>query len=123
MLKKFIKWIFKIFGFFLIVSALYGTEIKVLVDDDYPPFVFKNNEGKLQGIIIDEWELFSKKNGIKVLFDGSDWEKTLGKMRDGQGEVLDTLFYKNDREKYLDYGKPYYEVNVNVYYGNSGKIS
>lgn len=121
MLKKFIKWIFKIFGFFLIVSALYGTEIKVLVDDDYPPFVFKNNEGKLQGIIIDEWELFSKKNGIKVLFDGSDWEKTLGKMRDGQGEVLDTLFYKNDREKYLDYGKPYYEVNVNVYYGNSGK--
>lgn len=36
-------------------------KIRVVMDDNYPPYVFRNEEGELKGILIDYWELWEKK--------------------------------------------------------------
>lgn len=40
--------------------------IRVVMDDNYHPFVFKDEQGKLRGIIIDQWRLWEEKNGIRA---------------------------------------------------------
>ena len=40
--------------------------IRVVMDDNYPPYVFKDDQGQLKGIIVDQWSLWEKKTGIHV---------------------------------------------------------
>lgn len=40
--------------------------IRVVVDNNYPPFAFQSNEGVLQGILIDQWRAWETKTGIKA---------------------------------------------------------
>ena len=43
--------------------------ITVVSDDNYPPYIFRNSNGNIQGIIVDEWGLWEKENRHKVKFD------------------------------------------------------
>lgn len=40
--------------------------IRVVMDDNYPPFVLRDSEGKLQGILVDEWRLWENHTEIKA---------------------------------------------------------
>ena len=39
-------------------------EITVVLDDNYPPYIFRDEKGHLQGILVDEWRLWEEKTGI-----------------------------------------------------------
>ena len=43
-----------------------AESISVVLDDNYPPYVFRNSEGELQGILVDQWNLWSRTTGVKV---------------------------------------------------------
>ncbi|MBA3075413.1 MAG: transporter substrate-binding domain-containing protein, partial [Anaerolineae bacterium] len=49
------------------------STLKVVIDNNYPPFSFLDEQGKLQGILIDRWKLWERKTGIKVEITGLDW--------------------------------------------------
>ena len=57
------------------------SAINVVMDDNYPPFIFRDGEGKLQGILIDEWALWEKKTGVKVNLVAEDWNKAIGDIK------------------------------------------
>ena len=40
--------------------------LTVVIDDSYPPYVFRDQAGRLQGIRKDVWDLWSARTGIKV---------------------------------------------------------
>ena len=40
--------------------------IRVVMDNNYAPYAFQSDQGKLQGILIDQWKEWEKKTGIKV---------------------------------------------------------
>lgn len=44
--------------------------IRVVMDNAYAPYVFQSDEGKLQGILIDQWQAWEKKTGIKAEIHG-----------------------------------------------------
>ena len=48
--------------FFVVAAAgaqsVPPRSIRVVMDDNYPPFVFRDSEGGLQGILIDQWRLW-----------------------------------------------------------------
>lgn len=44
--------------------------ITVVLDDNYPPFAFRNQAGELQGILIDQWRLWTDKTGIQASLRG-----------------------------------------------------
>lgn len=97
-------------------SAIESKIIKVVMDDNYPPFSFKDNNGKLQGITIEQWKLFEKKSGLKVEITGQDWNKAYQAMLDGKFDVIDTISYNKDREKILDFTKPYATIDVPIFF-------
>ena len=86
------------------------------MDNNYPPFVFTDNEGKLQGILVDEWRLWESQTGIKAEIHGMNWSEALQRMRAGEFDVIDPLFKTQERTAYWDFSKPYRRIDVPVFF-------
>jgi diguanylate cyclase (GGDEF)-like protein/PAS domain S-box-containing protein len=97
------------------------TTLKVVLDNNYPPFTFLDDNGNLQGILIDRWKLWEKKTGIEVEITGLDWNEALARMQAGEFDVIDTIFLTESRAQIYDFSSPYQEIEVPIYFNN--KIS
>ena len=117
--------------FFLLISLLTGcqqntkvipisglTTLRVVMDNNYPPYTFLDQEGQLQGILIDRWRLWEKKTGIKVEITGLDWSEALRRMEAGEFDVIDTIFVTEARTKIYEFSEPYQEIEVPIYFNN-----
>ena len=93
--------------------------ITVVSDDNYPPYIFRDTNGNLQGILIDEWTLWEKKTGIKVKFIGMDWAKAQRFIAEGRADVIDTMFLTEERARLYDFSKPYVTIEVPVFFHNN----
>jgi len=94
-------------------------QIRVLCDDNYPPYVFRDDTGAIQGIIPDQWQAWSSVTGIKVVFDAMDWAKAQEEMRAGKADVIDSIFRTPERERIYDFLTPYADLPVSVYFHKS----
>lgn len=90
--------------------------IRVVMDDNYPPYVFKNDQGELQGIIVDQWGLWEKNTGIHVEITGTDWGEAQRRMQAGEFDVIDTIFRNEKREAIYDFSKPYARLDVPLFF-------
>ena len=90
--------------------------LQVVMDDNYPPFVFKDGDGTLQGILVDQWNLWEKKTGIHVEIHAMDWAEALRRMKAGEFDVIDTAFQTKEREDWLDFTKAYKQIEVPIYF-------
>ena len=102
------------------ISFVYAEKkITVVTDDNYPPYIFRDKDGNLQGILVDQWNLWSSRTGVKVYLKGMDWAKALAAMKKGEADVIDTLFWTEERTNYFDYGNPYATIEVPVFFEQS----
>jgi len=90
--------------------------IRVVMDDNYPPYVFKDDNGQLKGITIDQWGLWEKKTGIHVEVSGMDWGEAQRRMQAGEFDVIDTIFRNEKRESIYDFTKPYARLDVPLFF-------
>ncbi len=101
------------------VLAVATSEIKtinVVMDDNYPPYSFRDSQGDLQGITHDQWKLFEQKTGITVNITGMTWNKAYESMTHGEFDVIDTISYREERAKIFDYTEPYATIDVPIYF-------
>ncbi|SHI22114.1 PAS domain S-box-containing protein/diguanylate cyclase (GGDEF) domain-containing protein [Desulfosporosinus lacus DSM 15449] len=120
----FLFWILSLT--FLLIQATHVNaappEIKtisVVMDDSYPPYAFRDSQGNLQGITLDQWKLFEQKTGIKVTITGMNWNKAYESMINGEFDVIDTISYNADRAKIFDYSNPYATIDVPIFFHKS----
>ena len=92
--------------------------ISVVMDDNYPPYVFRDSQGNLQGILVDQWALWSKKTGIQAELYAMDWADALDGMRAGKYDVIDTAFQNEERDTWLDFSAPYVTIDVPIFHSN-----
>jgi PAS domain S-box-containing protein len=93
-----------------------SRSIRVVMDDNYPPFSFKDSNGKQQGILIDQWRLWEEKTGVKVEISAMDWGKALSLMKGGNFDVIDTIFKTDERSTWLDFSHPYAKLEVPIFF-------
>lgn len=86
------------------------------MDDNYPPFVFRTADGKLQGILIDQWRLWQQQTGINVTISAMDWADAIRRMRAGEFDVIDTIFQTDERTTYLDFTTAYARLDVPIFF-------
>ncbi|MDX9976812.1 MAG: transporter substrate-binding domain-containing protein [Candidatus Cloacimonadales bacterium] len=91
------------------------TELKIAIDNNYPPYFFNEDNGKYQGILYDKWKKWENKTGIKVIFIAENWEEAIESVKSGEVHVLETAFYTAERAVFLEYGKPYADIKVPVF--------
>jgi len=90
--------------------------IRIVMDDNYPPYVFRDDKGHLKGILLDQWRLWEKKTGIRTEIRAMDWAEAQRRMQAGEFDVIDTIFHNQSREKIYDFSKPYARIDVPVFF-------
>ena len=106
----------------VILVPLTGTagplprEIRVVMDDNYPPFIFKAPDGALQGILVDQWQLWEQKTGVKIKLHAMDWVEAQRRMDAGEFDVIDTLFKNQARLAKYDFTPPYQKIDQPIYF-------
>jgi diguanylate cyclase (GGDEF)-like protein/PAS domain S-box-containing protein len=89
--------------------------ITVVADDNYPPYIFRNAAGAVDGYLVDAWKRWEEKTGVRVELVATDWAKAQDIMARGQADVIDTIFRTPEREGYLAFSKPYADLPVPLY--------
>ncbi|MCM8595451.1 EAL domain-containing protein [Accumulibacter sp.] len=96
-------------------TAARPAVLTVAIDDNYPPFVYRDGDGGLAGYLVDLWDLWARKTGVRVKLLGSDWLVAQQRIADRQAEVIDTVFRTPSREQTLDFSPPYEKIPVSIY--------
>ena len=104
---------------FSLLMAMSGASampksIVVALDDNYPPYVFRDRDGQMKGYLIDVWALWSKKSGIRADLRPSDWSAALEAFAGGEAQVIDTVFNTPARQKVMDFTAPYADLPVPI---------
>lgn len=95
------------------------TSIRVVLDDNYPPYIFRNRDGQVQGILKDLWDLWQQRTGIAVDFRPMDWGKARATMEGGQADVIDTIFETEARRQVYEFSRPYASIEVPIFFHQS----
>ncbi|MHC1700901.1 MAG: PAS domain S-box protein [Humidesulfovibrio sp.] len=98
-----------------VVQAERPASITVVCDDNYPPYIFRSDEGQIQGILVDQWRAWEKATGVRVDLVAMDWVAAQQYMREGRADVIETIFFNEERAKTLDFTKPYARLEVPVF--------
>ncbi|MBA3059331.1 MAG: EAL domain-containing protein [Rhodoferax sp.] len=93
--------------------------ITVVVDDNYPPFIFRDASGQLQGILKDSWALWQAHTGIAVDLQAMDWARAQQLILAGQADVIDTMFQTPARQQLYEFSVPYAQLDVPIFFHKS----
>lgn len=103
-----------IFGicFFFFVAAAYAQEkdaYTIVINNHSYPYHFLNDEGQPDGMMVDMWKLWAKKNNKKVQFVATSWRDTLTLVRDGKVDIHAGLSQTKDRAEFLGFSNPFFK--------------
>jgi len=91
--------------------------LSVVYCGDLAPFEYTDKAGKPAGMLIDYWNLWSVKTGVKVNFIPAAWRDTLTMVKEGKADAHAGLFYNEERAAYLSYSPaPLTKTEVDKYY-------
>lgn len=95
------------------------TVVRVVTDNNYPPYVVTGSDGLAEGYVVDLWKLWERKTGVPVEFKAMQWSEAQRALRDQQADVIDMIFRTPVREQLYDYSKPYATLPVSIYVDSS----
>ncbi|MFM2056856.1 MAG: hypothetical protein RLY71_1241 [Pseudomonadota bacterium] len=89
--------------------------LHVISDDNYPPYLFRNADGVVEGYLVDYWQLWSRKTGVPVRLTATQWAEAQRIMLAGGANVIDMIFRTAPREPLYDFTPPYADLPVGIY--------
>jgi PAS domain S-box-containing protein len=95
--------------------------LRVVGSDNYPPYLFRDEDGRPKGLVADEWALWEKKTGVHVDLQPVDWADALHRVADGGADVVDTIFWSAERARTMDFTAPFADVREPIYADSSVK--
>lgn len=89
--------------------------ITVISDDNYPPYLFKDDRGNTVGILADYWKLWEKKTGISVTLISTRWEMAQQQLLSGHADVIEMIYRNPEREMTYAFSAPYATLPIGIY--------
>jgi ABC-type amino acid transport substrate-binding protein len=76
-------------------------------DPSWPPFDFRNNNGRHSGIISDILRLITNKTGLRIAPVHTDsWSETMDLVKQGRFDIVSMLNQSDERKVYLNFTTP-----------------
>ncbi len=102
-------------------SMVYGETktLDVVLDESYPPYIFYDETGQPQGILVDQWLLFEEKTGIDVILHPMPWIDAQLGMQRKEFDVIDTIFYSESRDQIYDFADVYETIETAIFFHDS----
>jgi hypothetical protein len=98
-----------------LAPAAPAAPLRVVMDQNYPPFVLRNADGELEGYTVDLWRLWQQKTGVPVQMIPANWGDVQPMQERGGADVIDPIFQPADRAARMDFSKSYATVATAVY--------
>ena len=89
--------------------------LHVVSDDNYPPYLFRNADGKVEGYLVDLWQLWQARTGIEVTLTATNWAEAQRMIADGRADVIDMIYRTPQREAFYEFSAPYADLPVAIY--------
>jgi len=89
--------------------------LHVVGSDNYPPYLFRDEDGHPAGLVADEWRLWERKTGVHVDLEPVEWSDALRRIADGDADVIDTIFWSSERARTMDFTAPFADVREPIY--------
>ena len=89
--------------------------LRVITDDNYPPYLFRNDDGVVEGYLVDYWKLWEKKTGVPVTLIATDWDSAQKRLLAGDADVIDMIYKTPLREPLYDFSAPYADLPVGIF--------
>jgi len=110
----------------LLLSLLIGTvacvpvasaleRLRVVSDENYPPYIFLGGDGKPEGYLVDLWKLWEKQTGIPVELTATAWADAQAMILRGEADVIDAIYRTPGREARYEFSAPYSTQHVYLY--------
>ena len=91
-------------GFFLVfLCTTTPAQYKVMVSNDYPPYNFVDEEGKLVGFNIDILKAIQKLYNIEIAIQGENWETANKLLEEGKIQAIAGTHYRGTPDNNYDY--------------------
>lgn len=98
------------------LAAQIPEKITVVTDDNYPPYLFRNEDGRLIGLLVDKWELWSSRNNVAVEIHGMSWADAQTEILSGKWDVIDPLSYTEMRAPLYEFSASSAVVESRIYF-------
>ncbi|TLX76089.1 transporter substrate-binding domain-containing protein [Labilibacter sediminis] len=105
------------------VNLVHAKKYRVACLHDYYPYTSMNDQGEASGILIDWWELWSKKSGIDVEFVPVDLQNVGSMLESGEVDILAGVYFTDERADKLDFSDPILRLRSVVYLRNELEVS
>ena len=102
-----------------VLPAAAPKSIAVVLDDNYPPYIFRDDNGQLQGILKDTWALWQARTGVAAQLQAMDWADAQRTMQAGRADVIDTIFETPERQKLYDFSASYVRIEAALFFQRS----
>ncbi len=89
--------------------------LHVVSDDNYPPYLFRNTDGQVEGYLVDLWRLWERKTGIPVKLTATNWAEAQRMIADGRADLIDMIYRTPQREPLYEFSEPYADLPVVIY--------
>ena len=93
-LKRAVRFVF---AWLLLLGCNFGVlageagVLRVVSDENYPPYLFRNADGRVEGYLVDLWQLWQSKTGIKVELTATNWANAQKMIARGEADVIDMI--------------------------------
>src|SRR5207253_6314444 len=88
-------------------------ELRLGVDASWPPFEYRDEEGRYQGLAADYIKLIKERLGIKVIpIEPVSWTEVLEQAKQGKLDLLPGIMSTPERQRYLSFTRPYLDFPI-----------
>ncbi len=94
-------------------------KLLVVSDGNYPPYLFRGADGRLQGILKDRWDLWARATGVPVDLQGMEWTAAQQKVLDGEADVIDAFTFTDARAAQYDFAHAHSSVEARLFFHSS----
>ncbi|MCB1863396.1 MAG: transporter substrate-binding domain-containing protein, partial [Gammaproteobacteria bacterium] len=84
--------------------------VRVGAVPDWAPFDMVDDKGEYIGVTRDFIDLITQKTGLQFVFKTDAWSRLLDGIGKGEYDLLGSVYYTVDRDRFLSYTQPYFEV-------------
>ncbi|MGY3571583.1 transporter substrate-binding domain-containing diguanylate cyclase [Vibrio paucivorans] len=122
-----VKW--RLFAFalslatcFMSMSALAETDeevLRVANSKAWKPFSYINSDGQPDGILIDLWREYGKRNKVEIEFVLLDWNESLEAVKNNRADVHAGLLWSEPRDEFFDFGDALINIETQLYYSQA----
>lgn len=89
--------------------------LTVVTDNNYPPFLYIDSEGRARGYAVDLWKLYERHTGTRVDLKPMVWAQAQQAVLEGRADVIDMIHRTPEREPRYEFSQPWMATPVGIY--------